>query len=532
MSTCFFFSLLSLLLLFFIFIFCFFCLRRIALIAKLMGYASCVFIIIVIIIIIILMERKVAMGTIGRFYVGPAASFKEKSRQLVKCDKRNIAVYRYKDRFYALDNACYHHGGSLLEGDIEEMGSHPCVVCPWHEYRITLDTGEGLYWALQMTPEGVPDRHAPQKVCSKGLKQRTHIVTVEDGDVFVTLNISGPRLASDNYAEMVIANMQGAMISPLEDSRRTHRSVNGLGVGIHSGVRSGHVFSGIGMGNRLQLFNHLNFPSLTCVAVEPVCDDTQEYYFRLSEGEIDTTSLVPGQFVDLELPIAAPPGRRFVRRWTVVEVNKGGCVFTLIIKTAEHSNGGTAWMSSNALHQRFSLVHYGGSFTLTHHMSRLREVRGRVVMLSAGIAMTAPYSSLRQEFEGKRMQGIPKLHIIHLHVERQVSCVAKLEDFVRWHHSKAEHLEYHFHCYLTKQQELSANLAGDKSLRSLFTCGRRPNEEDIQSFVGDLLGPSSPVLAMVCGPPAFVRMAKEVLLACGVLPSDVLTDEDDDYNHL
>ncbi|RNF20360.1 hypothetical protein TcG_03630 [Trypanosoma cruzi] len=472
------------------------------------------------------------MATTGRFYVGPAASFKEKSRQLVKCDKRNIAVYRYKDRFYALDNACYHHGGPLLEGDIEEMGSHPCVVCPWHEYRITLDTGEGLYWALQMTPEGVPDKKAPQKVCSKGMKQRTHIVTVEDGEVFVTLNNSGPRLASDNYAEMVIANMQGAMISPLEDSRRTHRSMNGLGAGIHSGVRSGHVFAGMVTGNRLQQFSYLNHLILTCVAVEPVCDDTQEYYFRLSEGELDTSSLVPGQFVDLKLPIAAPPGRHFVRRWTMVELNKEGCDFALIIKTAEHSNGGTAWMSNNALHQRFSLVHYGGNFTLTHHMSRLREVGGRVVMLSAGIAMTAPYSSLRQEFEGKRMQGIPKLRIIHLHVERRVSCVAKLEDFVRWHHSKTEHLEYQFHCYLTKQQELSTNAAGDESLWSLFTCGRRPAEKDIQSFVGDFLGLSSSVLAMVCGPPAFVRMAKEVLLACGVLPSDVLTDEDDEYNSL
>ncbi|ESL10952.1 hypothetical protein TRSC58_01307 [Trypanosoma rangeli SC58] len=473
------------------------------------------------------------MTTPARFHVGPAASFRNRSRQLVKCDERNIAVFRYKDCFYAVDNACYHHGGPLLEGDIEEIDGHPCVVCPWHQYRITLDTGEGLYWALQMTPSGVPDRKAPQKVCSKGKKQRTHIVTLEDGEVFVTLNTAGPRLESDGYAEMDIANKEGTMVLPLEDSkRRTHQSVSGFSLGIHSACRSGQIFAKMSTGVKLRSVSLSDRPTLMCVRVEPVCDGTQEFYFQLSHGRLDVSSLVPGNFVDLELPIAAPPGKRFVRRWTIIELNKEGCLFTLIIKAAAQCDCGSAWMSKNALHQRFPLLHHGGNFTLTHHMSRLREVEGRIVMLSAGIGVTVLYALLHYHFEGKRMPEFPKLQIIHLHVERSVSGVARLEDFVRWHHAKAEHFTYRFHCFFTKQQELSANLSEEASLRLLATCGQRPDEADIRHFLGDFVEPSYPALAMVCGPPAFISLGKRVVLAAGVLPSDVLTDEDESYNSL
>eukprot|EP00757_Euglenozoa_sp_SAG-D1_P024410 gene24410-1565_t len=59
------------------------------------------------------------------------------------------------------------HGGPLLNGDIEDYGGHPCVSCPWHGYKIGLDTGEGYY--LGLTAD-----FKTQEVKSKGRKQRVH----------------------------------------------------------------------------------------------------------------------------------------------------------------------------------------------------------------------------------------------------------------------------------------------------------------------------------------------------------------------
>ena len=36
-------------------------------------------------------------------------------------------------------------GGPLGIGDIEEFEGHACITCPWHRYKITLDTGDKLY---------------------------------------------------------------------------------------------------------------------------------------------------------------------------------------------------------------------------------------------------------------------------------------------------------------------------------------------------------------------------------------------------
>ena len=45
---------------------------------------------------------------------------------------------------HCLDAICYHAGGPLTEGDIEDFGGHRAVVCPWHKYRVDLRTGAGL----------------------------------------------------------------------------------------------------------------------------------------------------------------------------------------------------------------------------------------------------------------------------------------------------------------------------------------------------------------------------------------------------
>lgn len=53
-------------------------------------------------------------------------------------DGRNIAVFKHRDEFFAMDDLCPHAGGSLSEGTID--GSD--VVCPWHGWQFDIRSGQ------------------------------------------------------------------------------------------------------------------------------------------------------------------------------------------------------------------------------------------------------------------------------------------------------------------------------------------------------------------------------------------------------
>ena len=93
--------------------------------------------------------------------------------------------------FVCLDTTCYHAGGPLTSGDIEEVAGRLCLTCPWHHYRVDVETGEGLYMDLG------------RKWRSKGKRQRVHQVRVADGDVMevrLSTEKEGEELPSDVYA--------------------------------------------------------------------------------------------------------------------------------------------------------------------------------------------------------------------------------------------------------------------------------------------------------------------------------------------
>eukprot|EP01137_Pigoraptor_chileana_P002185 Opistho-2@40692 len=111
-------------------------------------------------------------------------------------DGREIAVFNTNFKYYALDQKCYHAGGPLAQGDIEDLGGgRSCVKCPWHSYRIVLETGEGLFEKID--PYNKASR--PQ-TCSKGPRQRTHKVKVDAEGIYVAINNNPPALPSDEYA--------------------------------------------------------------------------------------------------------------------------------------------------------------------------------------------------------------------------------------------------------------------------------------------------------------------------------------------
>uniref|UniRef100_E6PD17 Putative Assimilatory nitrite reductase (NAD(P)H) small subunit n=1 Tax=mine drainage metagenome TaxID=410659 RepID=E6PD17_9ZZZZ len=48
-----------------------------------------------------------------------------------------VAIFDCDGELFALENACPHQGGPLVEGSVEQG----VVTCPWHAWRFDLRTG-------------------------------------------------------------------------------------------------------------------------------------------------------------------------------------------------------------------------------------------------------------------------------------------------------------------------------------------------------------------------------------------------------
>mmetsp|Transcript_26754 Transcript_26754/g.56892 ORF Transcript_26754/g.56892 Transcript_26754/m.56892 type:complete len:200 (+) Transcript_26754:28-627(+) len=111
---------------------------------------------------------------------------------------RYVTVFNVGGALRCLDAVCYHAGGPLTVGDIEEVDGRACVRCPWHNYIVTVETGEKLYQALVKTDDG---KLVPGGWESVGVRQRCHRAYEEGGEVFVALDASEGKLESDKYAK-------------------------------------------------------------------------------------------------------------------------------------------------------------------------------------------------------------------------------------------------------------------------------------------------------------------------------------------
>ncbi|XP_051849885.1 Rieske domain-containing protein [Antechinus flavipes] len=129
-------------------------------------------------------------------YVGREEDIKKSQRMTAVVHDKEVVIFYHKGEYHAMDIRCYHSGGPLHLGEIEDIDGKACIVCPWHKYKITLSTGEGLYQSINpKDPSAVP------KWCSKGVKQRIHTVTVKNGHIYVTLSKpSDFKCDSDFYA--------------------------------------------------------------------------------------------------------------------------------------------------------------------------------------------------------------------------------------------------------------------------------------------------------------------------------------------
>uniref|UniRef100_A0A2I3HYZ7 Rieske domain-containing protein n=1 Tax=Nomascus leucogenys TaxID=61853 RepID=A0A2I3HYZ7_NOMLE len=103
---------------------------------------------------------------------------------------REVVIFFHKGGYHAMDIRCYHSGGPLHLGNIEDFDKRLCMVCPWHKHKITLATG-GLYRSI----------NSKDLSCSKGIKQRIHAgVQWRDFGSYVTLSNETFKCDSNFYA--------------------------------------------------------------------------------------------------------------------------------------------------------------------------------------------------------------------------------------------------------------------------------------------------------------------------------------------
>jgi len=114
-------------------------------------------------------------------------------------EKRFVTVLRLRGQLKAFDSICYHAGGPLGLGDIEDVGEdgRACVRCPFHHYLVDLEDGRKWHRPLQkdasgkLVPAGWKASDAPV--------QRVHEVRELEGGIFVRLRVDGS-CESDHWA--------------------------------------------------------------------------------------------------------------------------------------------------------------------------------------------------------------------------------------------------------------------------------------------------------------------------------------------
>ncbi|PSC75330.1 Rieske domain-containing -like [Micractinium conductrix] len=110
---------------------------------------------------------------------------------------RYVTVLQHEEQLYCLDSVCFHAGGPLALGDVEELpDGRSCLKCPWHYYLVDIANGEKFYQGTVAGPDG---KLLPGPWKSVGKRQRTHRVEQRPDGIYVQLNLEG-HLASDEYA--------------------------------------------------------------------------------------------------------------------------------------------------------------------------------------------------------------------------------------------------------------------------------------------------------------------------------------------
>jgi nitrite reductase/ring-hydroxylating ferredoxin subunit len=123
-----------------------------------------------------------------RIRIGARADFDDGQLHTVDAGGRTVIVGMVDGTPYAASNRCPHLGLSLSKGPGGKRFVEGQVVCPWHNSRFDLCTGENLDWAPGFAGRDLPRWSA--RLVALGRKPApltTYPVVAEGEDLFVEL---------------------------------------------------------------------------------------------------------------------------------------------------------------------------------------------------------------------------------------------------------------------------------------------------------------------------------------------------------
>ncbi|GLC42375.1 Cytochrome c oxidase subunit 1 [Pleodorina starrii] len=142
--------------------------------------------------------------------VGDSKSCPEGGRLHAKIEGRYVSVLRIDGKLFCIDSICFHAGGPLGIGDIEDVNGHKCLVCPWHFYKIDIQTGDKYYQGLEFKD----GKMLGGEWKSNGVRQRVHPVVEESGKIYVTLSTQPDAEAAATAAGLLGCGGPTAACSP------------------------------------------------------------------------------------------------------------------------------------------------------------------------------------------------------------------------------------------------------------------------------------------------------------------------------
>ena len=130
--------------------------------------------------------------------VGNISSLNQGQRIHANVKGRYITILRLPSgSLHAIDSICFHAGGPLGVGEIEDLNGRSCIICPWHHYKIDIQSGDKYYQGI----EWKDGKMIPGDWKSNGIKQRVFPTMTDDtGDIYVTLPSAADKIESDGYA--------------------------------------------------------------------------------------------------------------------------------------------------------------------------------------------------------------------------------------------------------------------------------------------------------------------------------------------
>ncbi len=84
------------------------------------------------------------MAKEGFVKVAEVGEVKPGEMTMVKLDRDQVLLANIDGTFYAVNNMCSHKMGRLAKGRLDNLEGVPVVVCPFHQARFSVLTGEAL----------------------------------------------------------------------------------------------------------------------------------------------------------------------------------------------------------------------------------------------------------------------------------------------------------------------------------------------------------------------------------------------------